>query len=437
MKRSILSSLWALPTSVGVLGLALFLGQCAFSGIPEVGPLDPIIAAPAERLEMVELRAGWTLGGVLQDASVGWSDQNALLLAFREQADPRRMRDGTRITLRWVPDEDQLRGVDVTLDRDESVRLRRDEAGWASELVHTPVTVDTVYASGVVEGALWNSVINDEELAHVSAPNRAWMVGWLDQVFQWQLDFSRQVRNGDTYRFVAERQVRPDGSMRDGHLLAAEYVNEGKPYRAIWFDPNGDGDGTFYDELGKSVRRAFLTKPIPLSRITSRFSLARRHPILNTVRAHRGVDFAANTGTPVMATGDGVVIAAGRRGDYGNLIEIRHPNGWITRYGHLSRFASGIRAGTRVRQSQIIGYVGSTGLSTGPHLHYEMRRGGEAIDPLSVRLPPGDPVPAGSWGRWAVETRGRLGLLGTLPGPEIVMAEERPQDQDAPGGPGP
>jgi murein DD-endopeptidase MepM/ murein hydrolase activator NlpD len=146
------------------------------------------------------------------------------------------------------------------------------------------------------------------------------------------------------------------------------------------------------------------------------------------------VDYAANTGTPVMATGDGVVIHAGWKGELGNCVEIRHANGWVTRYGHLSRFGSGIRSGTRVRQSQTIGYVGMTGTATGPHLHYEMRaRDGSVKNPLHIDLPPGEPVPPGSWARWALETRGRLDLLGTLPGPPIVMAEEQPDDQESAG----
>jgi len=212
--------------------------------------------------------------------------------------------------------------------------------------------------------------------------------------------------------------------MRSGHLLAAEYVNQGTPYRAVWFDPNGDGQGTFYDEDGKSVRRAFLLKPIPLSRISSGYSTARLHPILNTVRAHRGVDFAADAGTPIQATSDGVVIYADWKGDLGRLVEIRAPNGWVSRYGHMSGYGPGVRVGTRVRQGQVIGYVGMTGLANGPHCHYELRRNGQALDPLSINLPPGDPVPTAEWGRWALESQDRLRMLSILPGPPISLLAE-------------
>jgi murein DD-endopeptidase MepM/ murein hydrolase activator NlpD len=423
----------------GGLGLGIGLISWLAGGPPEVGPLTPLAAIPAEQLRTVQLRPGQTFGEVLEGASVGWNEQSALLLAFREQADPRRMRDGTRITLRWLTQESWLRGIDVTLNSDSTVRLTRDEVGWDSQLVRTPVWVDTVSASGVVQDLLWNAVVDDPELADLRSQDRHILIDWMDRVLQWQVDFSRQVQLGDTYRLVFEREVRPDGSMRSGHLLAVEYVNRGTPYRAIWFDGNGDGDGTFYDEEGKSVRRAFLLKPILFSRISSRYSLARRHPILNTVRAHRGVDFAANAGTDVMATGDGVVIFAGWKGDLGNLVEVRHTNGWITRYGHLRAFARGIRVGSRIRQSDVIGYVGMTGLANGPHVHYEMRRGGQALDPLSINLPPGDPVPTDSWDRWESESHSRLALLEALPGIPILRMAETPdgdgsEDRQAEGG---
>jgi len=391
---------------------------------PEVGPLAPILAPAAERLQEVTLRPGQTFGEVLQAVSVGWSDQNALLLAFREQANPRRMKDGTRITLRWLRDPEQLRGIDVDLSKDETIRLLRDEVGWSSYLENTPTRVDTVYVRGVVQSNLWNAMDSNEDLAGIHSADRRKVIDWMDQVFQWQIDFSRQVRSGDTYRTVLEVELRPDGSLRRGHILAAEYANHGTPYFAVWFDPNGDGDGTYYDELGKSVRKAFLMKPLEFRRISSGVNMSRLHPIYRYRRPHNGVDYAANVGTPIMATGDGVVVYADWKGELGNLVEIRHPNGWLTRYGHMSRYAAGIRPGTRVKQGQTIGYVGQTGGATGPHLHYEMRKSdGSVLNPLRVRLPPGDPIPEGSFAQWALDSRTRLKMLETLGAPIAVLAE--------------
>jgi murein DD-endopeptidase MepM/ murein hydrolase activator NlpD len=348
------------------------------------------------------------------------NEQYALLLAFQEQASPRRMKVGTEITLRFLPqDEDRwLRRVDVALDRDQTVRLTRTELdAWSSELIQTPVFADTVFAAGEIRTSLWDAVVGNDALNGLGDGDRADLIDRLDKVLQWQVDFSRQIRVGDTYRFAFEREVRPDGSTRGGRLLAAELVNAGTPYYAVYFDPNGDGEGSYYDLDGKSVRRAFLMKPLEFRRISSRFSTARLHPILNKVRAHKGIDYAAASGTPVMATADGVVVSRGmNKSGYGNLIELRHPNGFRTRYGHLRSFAKGIAVGTRVHQGQVIGYVGMTGLATGPHLHYEMIRGGSQIDPLSVKLPTGDPVPADAREAWAQAMKARVALLETIPG---------------------
>jgi murein DD-endopeptidase MepM/ murein hydrolase activator NlpD len=391
---------------------------------PEVGPLAPVLALAAERLEEITLRPGETFGEVLQAASVGWSDQNALLLAFREQANPRRMKDGTRITLRWLRDPEQLRGIDVNLSKDETLRLLRDEVGWSSTLENIPVRVDTLFVRGTIRSNLWNAMDGNEDLANLRTADRSKVIDWMDKVFQWQIDFSRQVRAGDTYRVVLEVELRPDGSLRGGHILAAEYANQGTPYLAIWFDPNGDGEGTYYDELGKSVRKAFLMKPLEFRRISSGVNPNRLHPIHNYRRPHNGVDYAANAGTPIMATGDGVIIYADWKGELGNLVEIRHPNGWVTRYGHMTRFGPGIRPGTRVKQSQTIGYVGQTGGATGPHLHYEMRKSdGSVLNPLRVQLPPGDPIPTGSFAQWALDSRTRLLMLEKLGAPIAILAE--------------
>lgn len=400
----------------GVLGLAVCwaLAACG-DGAPDVGTLDPVFAEPAEELRIERVGRGETLGQLLLE-ELEPNDQYAFLLSFREQASPRRIRAGTEVTFRAEAGMDEVRAIDVAINSDETVRLRRTGSGWDSETIETPVYADTLFASGQIESVLWTSVIRNPALDGIPVGDRNRLIDYLDRVFQWQVDFSRQIRVGDTYRFVFERQVRPDGSMRTGQLLAAELVNSGTAYHAIWFDPNGDGEGSYFDVEGKSVRRAFLLKPLEYRRISSRFTTGRFHPVLQRWRAHRGVDYAADAGTPIMATSDGVVVHRGPNGGYGNLVEIRHPNGFRTRYAHLSRFRSGVGLGTRVRQGDIIGYVGATGLVTGPHLHYEMLRSGSQIDPLSVDLPSGDPVPDDDRERWLAARNVRLGLLESIPG---------------------
>ncbi|MGD8320202.1 MAG: M23 family metallopeptidase [Gemmatimonadota bacterium] len=412
---------------------------CSMGAPPDVGTLDPIYAKPAEDVQVLKLGRNQTLGELLQ-SQIDANEQYSLLLAFREQASPRRMQEGTEITLRFRSDDRWLRRVDVAINRDKTVRLKRDGLdGWQSETVETPVFVDTLYTAGRIESVLWTSVIRNPSLQAIPVGDRNRLIDYLDRVFQWQVDFSRQIRVGDTYRFVFEREVRPDGSMRSGRLLAAELVNSGTPYYAVYFDPNGDGEGSYYDLDGKSVRRAFLLKPLEYRRISSRFSTGRMHPILNRIRAHKGIDYAADRGTPVMATADGVVTMRGRNGGYGNMVEIRHPNGFRTRYGHLSAFKRGVVLGSRVHQGDIIGYVGMTGLATGPHLHYEMIRGGRQVDPLSVDLPKGDPVPSQDQDRWNAAMTARMSLLNSIPeaGPvrtADVVAQADEQDLADTGG---
>ncbi|HKK93117.1 MAG TPA: peptidoglycan DD-metalloendopeptidase family protein [Longimicrobiales bacterium] len=419
-----------------LVALALGVGLSACEGPPEVELETPIVAAPAERIEVWELAWGETFGQVLSE-HLSWNDQQDLLTAFRRQGNPRSMREGAEIAFRYVEDA-ELRGIDVGLNRDESIRLTRVPGGWESSVVETPVYTDTIFFAGEIESSLWTSVIDDPGLDHLEPQDLPKLVDALDKVFQWQIDFSRQVQLGDYYRVAYEREVRPDGSMRDGRILAAEFVNVGTPYHAIWFDPNDDGEGSWFDLEGESVRRAFILKPIDFSRISSRFSSGRRHPILNTVRAHRGVDYAANSGTPIKATADGVIIKRGPNGGLGNAIEIRHANGFVTRYGHMSRFASGLSVGSRVRQEQVIGYVGMSGLATGPHLHYEMIRNGRHVDPLAVDLPAGDPVPTESMTAWRSEMEPRRALLDLLPPPGLARfadaqdATSDPAPSDAP-----
>jgi murein DD-endopeptidase MepM/ murein hydrolase activator NlpD len=410
------------------------------SGPPQVEPvLEPVFARPAETVRIRALGRGQTLGEVLEDA-LAPAEQQRLVMAFREQASPRRMRVNTEIMLRYRPapegeaaaGERWLRGVDVALNPDETVRLTRDAFGWHSAMIRTPTWTDTIYAAGQIEDVLWNAVIENPVLDELPVKDRALLIHHLDKIFQWQIDFSRQIQRGDSYRFVFERLVRPDGSMRAGHVIAAELVNSGTPFHAVWFDPNGDGDGTYYDLDGKSVRRAFLMKPLEFRRISSRYSTGRFHPVLKRTRAHRGVDYAADRGTPIMATADGVVTHRGPLGGLGNAVVIRHPNGFLTRYGHMSRFAPDVHVGTRVRQEQVIGYVGATGLATGPHLHYEMWRSGRPVDPLAIELPAGDPVPTDAMDRWSDELPQRLALLESLPSPvSVLMAKaDRRADRD-------
>lgn len=394
--------------------------------LPTVQIDDPIPAQPREDEFVYALETNQTLGDLF-NKFLNPNDQDALLSALRVHIDPRRVREGTTVRVRSERGGlEGVKSVEVTLNADEMVQLLPSTESWNSRLISTPTTVDTIWASGNIESSLWNSLIRNQDLAQVVQVDREKLVLELNDVFKWQVDFVRQIQAGDSYRFAFEREIRSSGTMRTGHVLAAELINQNRSYTAVWFDPNGDGEGTYYDLDGKSVKGAFLLSPIELRhRISSRFTTSRFHPILKTWRAHRGVDYAAPTGTPVQATGNGVIVHRARESTYGNRIDIQHPNGWTTRYAHMNAFARGFSVGSRIKQGDIIGYVGMTGLATGPHLHYEMLLHGRHEDPLGIDLPSGDPVPNDQWDQWQAQKLDRLAFLDELTDDSVILGLTR------------
>jgi len=233
-------------------------------------------------------------------------------------------------------------------------------------------------------------------------------------IFSGDIDFHRDLRRGDRFSVVFEMYDHLGLPVRSGRVLAAEFINKGKSYRAVWFQ-DASGRGGYYTPSGENLRKAFLRSPLRFSRVTSGFKM-RFHPILRQWRAHKGVDFGAPTGTPVRATGDGVVEFVGRKGGYGNVIVLRHASGIETVYGHLNGFAKGIRRGVRVDQSELIGYVGQTGWATGPHLHYEFRVHDQQRNPLTMAFPASKPVAPKEMAAFRAVTEplsARLELLAT------------------------
>jgi murein DD-endopeptidase MepM/ murein hydrolase activator NlpD len=213
----------------------------------------------------------------------------------------------------------------------------------------------------------------------------------LANIFGWDIDFALDIRKGDRFTVLYEEMYVDGEDIGNGTILAAEFVNQGKRYHAVRYTDAG-GKTDYYSLDGKSMRKAFLRTPVEFSRISSGFSLGRKHPILNKIRAHKGVDYAAATGTPIKVTGDGKIIFRGKKGGYGNTIIVQHGSKYSTLYAHMSKYRSGLTTGSRVKQGQIIGYIGSSGLATGPHLHYEFRVNDVHRDPLRVKLPGAEPL---------------------------------------------
>ena len=255
--------------------------------------------------------------------------------------------------------------------------------------------VDTLAISGVIESSLYNAL--NESGVGVLPPSARHQLAWrLADIFEYKVDMSRDLHQGDKFHLLVERLQKPNGAIIVNKILGARLAlsNAHNPLEAIHFDTPGSSTGQFYDASGMSLRAAFLRAPVAFRRISSVFG-ARKHPIFGEWRNHTGTDYAAAEGTPVRAIGEGVVIFAGKKGGYGNMIDIRHRNGMVSRYGHMRNFATGVKAGSHVAMGSTIGYVGMTGWATGPHLHFEIRVDGVAHDPkLALQSKSGEPIPA-------------------------------------------
>jgi len=313
--------------------------------------------------------------------------------------------------LRLMHHDGELVGLERKLSDSETLKITRDENGFVSDVLENPLEIRTRTAHATINSSLFQAAADaglDDRLAIELA-----------EIFQFDIDFVLDIQEGDRFTVVYEEVFQDDVRLRSGNILAAKFVNEGREYRAVrYIDDKGHGE--YFTPDGRSLRKAFIRAPVQFSRISSRFNPSRRHPVLNTIRAHRGVDYAAPTGTPVRAAGEGRVRFVGRQGGFGNVIELEHGSGVVTVYGHLSRFASGLRRGQRIELGKVIGYVGSTGLATGPHLHYEYRVRGVHKNPQTVPLPDALPIPATQRDQFLATTADLVNLLDLPAGPVLV-----------------
>ncbi len=293
-----------------------------------------------------------------------------------------RLHPGQQLQVKTLNDD--LEEIVFDLDDFESVRVKRTEGGFDTERFHRNVDTRQNIVSGEIRSSLFSTAKNAGLSDNLTME--------LAEIFAWDIDFAQDIRQGDSFIVLYEEYYRDGDVIGAGDIIAAEFINQGKPYRALRYS-SSDGKIGYYTPEGLSLRKPFLRTPVNFSRISSGFSLGRRHPILNTIRAHKGVDYAAPTGTPVRAAGDGKITMEGVNGGYGNCVVIQHGDHYSTLYGHLSKFRSGLKVGSRVSQGEIIGYVGKSGLATGPHLHYEFRIDGVHRNPLTVKLPGTIPLP--------------------------------------------
>jgi len=363
-------------------------------------------ASIASSIEVI-VRRNDTLDAIFRRMALDKSDLAAIreLPGIRQSLDFLKPGEAIRLT---HSGDGALETLTRKVSETQTLEVVRHDDGFAAKMVSNPVETRIRTAAATIDSSLFQAA----EAADMSD-----MVALkLANVFAWDIDFVLDIREGDRFTAVYE-QIYQDGKyLRDGEVLAAEFVNNGKRYRAVRF-VSDDGNVGYYTPEGLPMRKAFLRAPVEFSRISSVFNPHRMHPILNRIRGHMGTDYAAPTGTPVHAAGDGHVSFAGQRGGYGNALIIDHSNSVSTLYGHMSRFAAHMRVGTHVQQGDVIGYVGMTGLATGPHLHYEYLMNGVHKDPQTVHLPGAEPLRAATLQKFRSTTAPLVADLAPAPVP--------------------
>ena len=386
-------------------------------------PLPPLTAAarqqpPTEHWNLVTVEQGQTLGAIFEQHNIPAATLHRLLDASKDKQALTRLRpgavlgfdhssDGTLRALRY--DRNDTQRVVLSLKGDEVVE----------KVIERPMEVRTAVISGTVGRSLFHS-------ARQLGLSGGTINRLTDDIFQYDIDFSKDVTSSDRFSVVVEQHWREGELIRTGEVTAAIFTAKGKPFTAIRFER--DGKAEYFTDEGRPLKKSFIRSPIQYARMSSRFG-NRRHPVLGTMRMHKGVDYAARTGTPIMAAGDARVVSAGWQGGFGNTVVLDHGRGYTTLYAHMSRTAS-LRRGQSVKQGQVIGYVGSTGMSTGPHLHYEFRINGVHRNPLQHTMPPAEPLTGTALAEFRKQTAPALQRIRDVE--EIIYATvpARPSEQD-------
>jgi murein DD-endopeptidase MepM/ murein hydrolase activator NlpD len=362
-------------------------------------------AMPTSDWQVVTVQPGQTLGGIFEALDLPATSLHRLLEHPGVREPLTRIRPGSQFHFQ-IPSPGELRAV--RFDRDESSRmlLTLDGDRVEQQIEQRDLQHRIRMAGGEIEGSLFGAG------AKAGLSNGA--IVELAKVFGYDIDFAQDLRVGDRFSVVYEEIYRDGEPLRAGDILAATFVNQGRTYTAFRYE-FADGRSEYFDDTGRPLKKSFLRIPVEFTRISSLFSTARKHPILGRVRAHQGVDYAAGTGTPIMSAGDGRIAFAGWKNGYGRTVIVDHGRGYTTLYGHMSRFGKA-KTGARVRQGETIGFVGMSGLASGPHLHYEFRVNGAHRDPLKVTLPKPEPLPRGELARFRLQTQPMLAKLQLIDG---------------------
>ncbi|MDH4043791.1 MAG: M23 family metallopeptidase [Gemmatimonadota bacterium] len=367
------------------------------------------------------VRRNETLSELFARQGIGGNELIGVLDAL-DGLDPRRVQPRTVFEFTTPVGESHPEGIRVRVSRDAFAVAKLGPDGWRGAREEVTWTVQTLRIVGDIQSSLYETLDDLVPDTVLDRPGRA-QLAWdlADGVYAWEIDFTRDIRPGDRFTVLFEHLTSSLGERRYGRVLAANVQTAGVEHTAYVLS-DAEGRNAYYNADGMSLRRAFKMYPVQFRRISSNFNRGRMHPVLKTRRAHLGTDYAADQGTPIEATADGTVIRAGRWGGYGIMVGIRHVKDIETRYAHMSRLAPGIRAGVRVRQGDVIGFVGMTGLASGPHVHYEFLKNGRQLNPRGVDLGDGEPVPAARREEFAQALAAFDGLLGR-PGPAVARTD--------------
>ncbi len=355
--------------------------QLSLIDLSHIAKLPEISPEPQYDSIKVTVRAGDTMEGIFLKNKLNLGHLASIVRLEQAGKYIRKLRPGDIFEIQH--DRGEVVSIYRELNLTSALVVSKNESGYKSEIVERPIELRRRLAYGRIETSLFESA------ADAGMPDR--LIMNLAGIFAWDVDFVLDIRQGDDYFILFEEIYQDSKYITVGEIVAAEFNNNGRTFRAVRYI-NKSGRSDYFTPDGRSVRKAFIRAPVDFARISSSFNPRRKHPILNRIRAHRGVDYAAPRGTPIKAAGDGRVIFRGRKGGYGNAIILQHGGNITTLYGHLSRFASSARLGKRVKQGQTIGQVGSTGLATAAHLHYEYRVNGSHRNPRTVKLPQAAPI---------------------------------------------
>lgn len=371
-----------LPLTTGSEQLPPILPATVEAPIEAIGANEPI--EQGHTIDVV-VEKGESLSKIFANLDLPAGELDQIVKLGNDTLQLTRLRPGESITFN-LSNEHQIQRISYKLAVDRTLHIvRADDGAFKSEIEQHPLEYHQTLGSGTIHSSFYQAAVD----AGVSPE----LVMELAEIFGWKINFLTDIQEGDHFSILYETVYKDGEAVTTGDILAASFINNGKMFQAVRHT-DAEGNTAYYTPDGKSLKRGFLRYPVKFSRISSRFSNARMHPILNTIRAHKGVDLAAPTGTPIYASADGKVTFQGWKGGYGKVVMLQHDGVYSTVYGHMSRFESDLREGSRVKQGQVIGYVGSTGHATGPHLHYEFRVKGVHRDPLSAELPEALPIPA-------------------------------------------